>query len=271
MLKIFHAISNRFSASPNSWLKFVASNGMARRKATKNRNVCGIHEDFKPLSNGASPSAAEFQQTAKPTMVLLLLALLPSCTTAIPAKTETPASAPAVTRVCTSETDTFCVEGEKDSGARFNMQGLEFARKQEYTQALEQFKKAVEMDNSNPEYHYNLGVTYSYLGKVEGEEASYMDVLAIEPDDPKANPALADTYFNLACLYALQGKKEMAFANLEKLFKVDSNALYHRVQTDEDLKSLRDDPRFKQLLAEKPSNTQAKQPEDKTTESSASP
>ncbi len=49
----------------SSLLKFVASEGQARRKAAKNRNVCGIHEDFEPLANAASPSAAKFQQTAR--------------------------------------------------------------------------------------------------------------------------------------------------------------------------------------------------------------
>ncbi len=48
----------------NSLLKFVASEGQTRRKAAKNRNVCGIHEDFEPLANAALPGAAEFQQTA---------------------------------------------------------------------------------------------------------------------------------------------------------------------------------------------------------------
>ena len=48
----------------SSLLKFVASDSQARRKAVKNRNVCGIHEDFELLSNAALPSAAEFRQTA---------------------------------------------------------------------------------------------------------------------------------------------------------------------------------------------------------------
>jgi hypothetical protein len=50
---------------PSSLLKFVASAGEARRKVARNRSVWGIHEDFEPLSNAASPSAAEFQQTAR--------------------------------------------------------------------------------------------------------------------------------------------------------------------------------------------------------------
>jgi hypothetical protein len=49
----------------SSLLKFAASTGQARRKTAKKRNVWGNHEHFEPLSNAASPSAAEFQQTAR--------------------------------------------------------------------------------------------------------------------------------------------------------------------------------------------------------------
>ena len=130
-----------------------------------------------------------------------------------------------------------------------NSQGLEYAGKQDYDKAIDIFKQAIELDNSNPEFHYNLAVSYSFKGMTEEEEAYYKNVLAIEPDDPKANPVLAHTYFNLACLYALQGNKDQAFVNLEKLFIVDPKILYHYLQSDEDLKSLRDDPRFKQLVS----------------------
>jgi hypothetical protein len=54
----------------NSLLKFVASAGQARRKVARNRSVWGIHEDFEPLSNAASPSAAELQQAVKGAFVV---------------------------------------------------------------------------------------------------------------------------------------------------------------------------------------------------------
>lgn len=177
---------------------------------------------------------------------ILVFTLLPGCQAA-PIKPAAPA--PVTSAICNSDTDTFCVEGDQDRAARLNRQGLEYAAKKDYDKALDLFNQAIAVDNSNPQFHYNLGVTYSYKGMVEEEEAAYLNVLSIEPDDPKANPVLANTYFNLACLYALQGKKDPAFSNLEKLLTVDSKTLYHYLQEDEDLKSLREDPRFKQLVA----------------------
>ncbi len=177
---------------------------------------------------------------------IFVLVLLPGCRAA---PVNTAAEPPAASVECKSDTDTFCVEGNQDSAARLNRQGAEYAAKKDYDKALDFFNQAIALDNSNPEFHYNLGVTYSYKGMAAEEEAAYMNVLAIEPDDPVANPALANAYFNLACLYALQGKKDQAFVQLEKLLTVDSRTLYHYLQSDEDLKSLREDPRFKQLVA----------------------
>jgi hypothetical protein len=58
------SMESSVNSLPCSLLKFVASAGLAARKAAKKRDVWGNHEHFEPLSNAASPSAAEFQQTA---------------------------------------------------------------------------------------------------------------------------------------------------------------------------------------------------------------
>ena len=203
----------------------------------------------------------------KSSAAILILALLSGYVTAATAaaKAEPPAATPVV---CNADTDTFCVEGDKDKGARLNRQGLEYTAKQDYDQALGLFKRAIATDNSNPEYHYNLGVTYSLMGMMQEEEESYMDVLAIEPNDPKLNRALTNTYFNLACLYALQGKKDQAFVQLEKLFSIDRENMYHDVVGDKDLASLRDDPRYKELLKKKPEKSSESEEAGKPEEAS---
>ena len=194
---------------------------------------------------------------------VLALTLLAGCATVNAAQTTAPSTE---SIVCNSDTDSFCVEGDQDKAARLNRQGLEYSAIQDYDQALDFFKQAIELDNTNPEYHYHHGLTYSFKRMPKEEEASYMDVLAIEPNDPKLNRALANTYFNLACLYALQGKKDQAFVQLEKLFSIDRENMYHDVVGDKDLASLRDDPRYKELLKKKPDNSsesgEASKPEE---------
>ena len=176
---------------------------------------------------------------------LIMLALLPACTNVNTVQTESAA----VANVCKNETDTFCVETDKDSAARHNQQGLEYGRAQEYDKALDSFKKAIELDSSNPEFHYNLAVTYMSKGMPEEEEAAYMSGLAQKPGNPQHAPYFAKIHFNLACTYALQGKKDQAFEQLEMLYATADTLMYHWVELDADLASLRDDPRYTELIA----------------------
>ena len=64
--------------------------------------------------------------------------------------------------------------------------------------------------------------------------------LAIDPEDPM-------TLYNVACVYALGGRKEASLACLQKA--VD-NGFGHKewVEHDTDLETLRGDPRFQQLV-----------------------
>ena len=206
--------------------------------------VISYARTYKIITNKFKPSVAP----------LLMLILIPGCGVAVVGeKNEISPYAPAIV-ICNSDTDTYCLEGAKDSGARLNRQALEYVAKKDYDQAMDLFKRAIELDNSNPEYHYNLGLTYYFKGMFQEEESSYMNVLAIEPDDLKINPVLANTYFSLACLYAQQGKKDQAFNQLEKLLTIAPTTLYDNIN-DRDLDSLRDDPRYKQLLAKKPASS----------------
>lgn len=165
--------------------------------------------------------------------------------------------------VCNKDTDTFCIENDQQKAARLNQQGLEFARKQDYDSAVQLFKQAATLDDANPKYLYNLGVAYDFKGMKGEAEAAYMATLAIKPSDPvdgNFKSAQLDAYYNLACLYALQGKKDQAFEHLDKLASLGAGQAYHFTQSDKDLDSLRDDPRFKLLLEkiahqEKPSQT----------------
>lgn len=190
-------------------------------------------------------------KSVKLSVVILALSLLPGCKPANAAEDE---FSPSEAAECKSASDAFCVEGDKDKAARLNRQGLEFAANQDSDQALDRFQRAVKLDKNNPEYHYNLGLAYYYKGMLKEEEASYLKVLEIEPNDPALNPALASAYFGLACMYAGQGKNDKAFEQLEKLFMIDSNMLYRNIH-DKDLGGLRDDPRYELLLAKKPSDS----------------
>jgi tetratricopeptide (TPR) repeat protein len=66
-------------------------------------------------------------------------------------------------------------------------------------------------------------------------------------------PALAErpeslVLFNVACMEALTGRADDALEHLRRSIDADSRILEH-VRTDSDLDSLRDDPRFAELVA----------------------
>ena len=178
-------------------------------------------------------------------VTLIMLALLPACATVNTVQTESAA----VANACKSDPDAFCVETDKESAARHNQQGLEYAGEKEYDKALDSFKKAIELDKSNPEFHYYLGVSYFHKGMIEEAEAAYMSGLAQKPGNPQHVPYFAKIHFNLACIYALQGKKDQAFEQLEMLYATADTLMYHWVESDTDLASLRDDPRYTELIA----------------------
>lgn len=58
--------------------------------------------------------------------------------------------------------------------------------------------------------------------------------------------------YNLACSFALVGKKEEAFLTLKRAVKLGYNE-FEYLKKDPDLKSLRGDPRFQSLLSTKAS------------------
>ena len=61
-------------------------------------------------------------------------------------------------------------------------------------------------------------------------------------------------YYNLACSYALLGRKEDAFQALEQAVKAGYEDFEH-LKRDSDLKSLREDARFKSLASSKSQKT----------------
>ncbi len=78
------------------------------------------------------------------------------------------------------------------------------------------------------------------------ERAETFESVSREGIRLKINPSL--WHYNLACALARQGKKEEAFAALERAVAAgDNDAAYAR--EDEDLASLREDPRFAKLMA----------------------
>ena len=80
------------------------------------------------------------------------------------------------------------------------------------------------------------------------QQKKYAEGEAITARAQQIAPFYPLTSYNLACFQALQGKKDEAFANLEKAITAGfGNA--PQILKDEDFASLRDDPKFAELVA----------------------
>ncbi|HSN77614.1 MAG TPA: tetratricopeptide repeat protein [Anaerolineae bacterium] len=113
--------------------------------------------------------------------------------------------------------------------------------------AANAFREAVALDDQNPGYWHNLGVTYYSLNALDEATESFERGLALAPDDAELNylmgvvaiqleqlseaetyltranqmdPALPEPYFGLGVLYRLQGQREQAIAAFETFLKI---------------------------------------------------
>jgi adenylate cyclase len=146
-----------------------------------------------------------------------------------------------------------------------------YARK--YERALEQLKKAVEIDQNFAQAHHTLGVAYVHLGRFEEAFAAFNRARPLDENPwivaslghahalsgrrDEARRMLAELLVlsksarvppeEVARVYAGLGEKEQALAWLEKAYEEHSDAIVF-VKVDTAWDGLRSDPRFTDLL-----------------------
>ena len=86
----------------------------------------------------------------------------------------------------------------------------------QYTEAADEFRKAVAANPDSVTAHVNLGATLSQLGDAQGAAEQFEEAIRIEPERVNA-------HYNLAILLAGQNKHEQAIAHLQSALKVEPN------------------------------------------------
>ncbi|MBV8416665.1 MAG: protein kinase [Verrucomicrobia bacterium] len=113
----------------------------------------------------------------------------------------------------------------------------------------DQLNRTVQEDPNNPGLLSVLGLVDGALGRTEDalqEARRAVRMLPIQ-EDGLDGPSLA---FNLAIVYAWTGNPDLAFGELNILIKTPGGVDYGELKRNPSLDSLRDDPRFKALLAQ---------------------
>jgi Flp pilus assembly protein TadD len=108
-------------------------------------------------------------------------------------------------------------------------------------EALDHAKQALDIEPRHPINHYNYGVILDGLGRHDEARAEYLTTLEIDPDLPQAQ-------YNLACSFAREEDIEKALEPLARALELEP-AFLEDAATDPDFDLIRNDPRFKELMA----------------------
>lgn len=156
----------------------------------------------------------------------------------------------------------------------FNL-GLTLFKAKRYAEALENFRRALELEPDDPEYHDLLGQTQDELGQPVEAEKSLRHAIKIAPSYAlghydlgvilakregrkkgalsaferalKIDPDLAPAYYGIACLHALAGKEGPALAFLAKALRKGFRDLAY-IEKDSYWDGLKANPKFTSLM-----------------------
>ena len=91
----------------------------------------------------------------------------------------------------------------------YNNRGVAKETKGHIDQAIENYKKAIELDPKHTSAHNNLGVALRVGGDIDGAIAHYNRALEIVP-------GFADVYFNRGIAWKIKGDLRQAVSDMKK-------------------------------------------------------
>jgi len=109
-----------------------------------------------------------------------------------------------------------------------------------FEKARRRFQDAIALDGRIPEAFNGVGVTFRMRDDLGAALGWYKKALAVDPD-------FGDAYYNMACVYALQGQPELALRYLQ-IAAMNGYATAEGIDEDPDLASLRDEPAYRALV-----------------------
>lgn len=143
-------------------------------------------------------------------------------------------------------------------------------------EAEDLYRKAIELEPKNAQYYYRLALLlHENLHRFQEAETVYRQAVALTPDDPffysglitlliqqsrraealpfcgkmRAMLNAAENWYGLATLDAILGNTEAAIEYLRQAAR-DVNFNPHWARTDPDLSSIRNDPRFDEIVVD---------------------
>jgi tetratricopeptide (TPR) repeat protein len=152
---------------------------------------------------------------------------------------------------------------DKNSAEAMNNLGFVAQMEKRYNKAVKYYQKALALRPQSPTFHYNLGAAYFAKHDFEKATQEYQTAYNIDPDifqrvsktgvmaqssSPEDRAAFS---FMVAKMYAQAGDFEHSLEYLRKAMEEGYKNI-NKVYTDSEFASLRTDPRFTELMAQKP-------------------
>ena len=104
--------------------------------------------------------------------------------------------------------------------------GVSLAQENKIDEAVEAFRKAVELKPDLAEAYINLGLLFFRQDKTDEAEKALLKALELKPEDPKIKQALADVYFEKAKGLLQQDKIDEALETLKLSYGYNPNDPY---------------------------------------------
>lgn len=121
--------------------------------------------------------------------------------------------------------------------------GAAYLAEGSFEAARRRFLEAIEIDAGIPEAYNGVGVTYRLRNDLPRALEWYKKALALDPD-------FGDAYYNMACVYALEGRNDMALRYLQ-IAAMNGYATAEGIDGDPDLEGLRSEPAYRALVRAK--------------------
>ena len=101
------------------------------------------------------------------------------------------------------------VELQRRSALSFFQEGNKSYTRHDYTGAIWNYQKAIELDEDTPSFHYNLGLALYQLGDYQQALTAFKTVEAQEPRQ-------ADVHYNMALVYHKLYRSDLAEAHYNR-------------------------------------------------------
>jgi tetratricopeptide (TPR) repeat protein len=122
----------------------------------------------------------------------------------------------------------------------FISQGIKYQEAQKYQESVEEFKKALKEYPLDFRANYYIALSYLHLKDFAQSIAHFKVCVEQEPQNISA-------LYNIACAYSLSGDIDEAIRHLAFAIKYGYDDAEH-LEKDSDLKNIRSDPRYGELL-----------------------